>query len=70
MIVRREAGHLRRYVHLGTGNYNETTSRLYTDVSYLTCKPEYGNDSSLFFNAVPVAPSCCVSSASSPPPRR
>jgi polyphosphate kinase len=52
MIVRREAGHLRRYVHLGTGNYNETTSRLYTDVSYLTCKPEYGNDSSLFFNAV------------------
>ena len=52
MIVRRESGHLRRYVHLGTGNYNETTSRLYTDVSYLTCKPEYGNDSSLFFNAV------------------
>lgn len=52
MIVRRESGHLRRYVHLGTGNYNETTSRLYTDVSYLTCKPEYGNDASLFFNAV------------------
>lgn len=52
MIVRREAGHLRRYVHLGTGNYNETTSRLYTDLSYLTCKPEYGNDASLFFNAV------------------
>lgn len=52
MIVRREAGHLRRYVHLGTGNYNETTSKLYTDVSYLTCKPEYGNDASLFFNAV------------------
>ena len=52
MIIRRESGHLRRYVHLGTGNYNETTSRLYTDVSYLTCKPEYGNDASLFFNAV------------------
>jgi polyphosphate kinase len=52
LIVRREAGHLRRYVHLGTGNYNETTSRLYTDLSYLTCKPEYGNDASLFFNAV------------------
>ncbi len=52
MIVRREAGHLRRYVHLGTGNYNETTSRLYTDLSYLTCKPVYGNDASLFFNAV------------------
>jgi polyphosphate kinase len=52
MIIRRESGHLRRYVHLGTGNYNETTSRLYTDLSYLTCKPEYGNDASLFFNAV------------------
>ena len=52
MIVRREAGHLRRYVHLGTGNYNEATSRLYTDISYLTCKPDYGNDASLFFNAV------------------
>ena len=52
MIIRRESGHLRRYVHLGTGNYNEATSRLYTDLSYLTCKPEYGNDASLFFNAV------------------
>ncbi|MEN9535450.1 MAG: polyphosphate kinase 1, partial [Verrucomicrobiota bacterium] len=52
MIVRRESGHLRRYVHLGTGNYNETTSRLYTDISYLTCKADYGNDASLFFNAV------------------
>ncbi|GAA5118954.1 polyphosphate kinase 1 [Luteolibacter yonseiensis] len=52
LIVRREAGRLRRYAHLGTGNYNETTSRLYTDLSYLTCKPEYGNDASLFFNAV------------------
>jgi polyphosphate kinase len=52
LIVRRESGHLRRYTHLGTGNYNETTSRLYTDISYLTSKPEYGNDASLFFNAV------------------
>jgi polyphosphate kinase len=52
MIVRRESGHLRRYVHLGTGNYNETTSRLYTDISYLTCKADYGSDASLFFNAV------------------
>lgn len=52
LILRREAGHIRRYVHLGTGNYNETTSRLYTDLSYLTCKPEYGNDASRLFNAV------------------
>ncbi|GAA5484031.1 polyphosphate kinase 1 [Haloferula sargassicola] len=52
MVVRREAGRLRRYVHLGTGNYNESTSRLYTDISLLTCRPEYGADASLFFNAV------------------
>ena len=52
LVVRREDGRLRRYVHLGTGNYNESTARLYTDLSYLTCKPEYGNDASLFFNAV------------------
>jgi polyphosphate kinase len=52
MIVRRESGVLRRYVHLGTGNYNEATARLYTDISLLTCRPEYGSDASLFFNAV------------------
>jgi len=52
LVVRRESGRLRRYVHLGTGNYNESTSKLYTDLSYLTCKQDYGNDASLFFNAV------------------
>jgi polyphosphate kinase len=52
LILRRESGRIRRYMHLGTGNYNETTSRLYTDLSYLTCKSEYGNDASLLFNAV------------------
>lgn len=52
LIVRRENGRLRRYVHLGTGNYNEATARLYTDVSLLTCRPEFGADASLFFNAV------------------
>ncbi len=52
LVLRRESGRIRRYVHLGTGNYNETTSRLYTDLSYLTCKNEYGNDASLLFNAV------------------
>ncbi len=52
LVLRRETGHIRRYVHLGTGNYNETTSKLYTDISYLTCKAEYGNDASLLFNAV------------------
>jgi len=52
LIVRREAGRLRRYVHLGTGNYNESTARLYTDLSLLSCRPELGADASLFFNAV------------------
>lgn len=52
LVVRREEGSLRRYVHLGTGNYNETTAKLYTDVSYLTCRPDYGHDASLFFNAL------------------
>jgi polyphosphate kinase len=52
LVVRREEGRLRRYVHLGTGNYNEATARLYTDISLLTCRPEYGADASLFFNAV------------------
>ena len=52
MILRKEHGKLRRYVHLGTGNYNETTARLYTDISFITCNPDYGHDASLFFNAV------------------
>jgi len=52
LIARNEDGHLKRYVHLGTGNYNETTAQFYTDVSYLTCRPEFVSDSSLFFNAV------------------
>jgi len=52
LIVRNEDGHLKRYVHLGTGNYNESTARLYTDVSYLTSRPEYVSDASLFFNAI------------------
>jgi len=52
LVVRRENGRLKRYVHLGTGNYNESTARLYTDISYLTARPEFGSDASLFFNAV------------------
>ncbi|MBK1834366.1 polyphosphate kinase 1 [Roseibacillus ishigakijimensis] len=52
LVARNEGGRLRRYVHLGTGNYNESTARLYTDISYLTCRPEYAADASLFFNAV------------------
>ncbi len=52
LVARNEEGRLRRYVHLGTGNYNETTAQLYTDVSYLTCRADYVADASHFFNAV------------------
>lgn len=52
LVIRREDQRLKRYVHLGTGNYNEITSRFYTDISYFTCRPDYGADASLFFNAV------------------
>lgn len=44
LVVRREQGELRRYVHLGTGNYNARTARSYTDFGYLTCDPEIGED--------------------------
>ena len=51
-MVRREGEGLRRYVHLGTGNYNESTSRLYTDLGLFTCDPEFGEDLSEFFNGL------------------
>lgn len=44
MIVRRERGHIRRYVHLGTGNYHSGTAKLYTDFGLLTCHEEIGED--------------------------
>lgn len=52
IIVRREASGIRRYMHFGTGNYNEGTAKLYTDVSYLTCDPDLGADASQFFNTI------------------
>ena len=52
LVMRREAGHLVRYMHFGTGNYNEATAKLYTDISYLTCRQDYGRDASAFFNTV------------------
>jgi polyphosphate kinase len=52
LVVRREGEGLRRYVHLSTGNYNETTSRLYTDLGLLTADPEFGEDLSEFFNGL------------------
>ena len=52
IVVRREDDGMRRYVHLGTGNYNEVTARLYSDVSLLTSREDFGSDASHFFNAV------------------
>jgi len=52
LVMRREQGRLVRYCHFGTGNYNEASAKLYTDISYLTCRPEYGADASAFFNTV------------------
>lgn len=51
VVVRRESDGFRRYCHFGTGNYNESTSRIYTDISYLTCDQDLGNDVVSWFNA-------------------
>ena len=52
LIIRRENGSLRRYCHIGTGNYNESTARIYSDLSLLTCDENLGADASQFFNSV------------------
>lgn len=58
IIVRREPRGIVRYAHFGTGNYNEVTANLYSDVSLLTCNEELGSDGTTFFN--------CVTGASQP----
>lgn len=50
LVVRREADGMRRYLHLSTGNYNDVTARLYTDISMFTCRPAFGADASALFN--------------------
>lgn len=50
LVVRREEGRIRRYVHVGTGNYNPKTARLYTDVGLLSCREELGADLTDLFN--------------------
>ena len=50
LVVRREEDGIRRYLHLGTGNYNPATAKLYEDFGLLTCDPEITNDSAELFN--------------------
>ncbi|HEY9179562.1 MAG TPA: polyphosphate kinase 1, partial [Candidatus Baltobacteraceae bacterium] len=52
LVVRREEDGIRRYIHFGTGNYNEKTARLYTDLSLFTCRSELGTDATELFNAL------------------
>jgi polyphosphate kinase len=51
LIVRREPDGIRRYVHIGSGNYNSRTARIYTDVGLFTCSPSIGADVSDLFNS-------------------
>lgn len=50
LIVRKEDNGIRRYLHLGTGNYNDSTAKLYTDLALMTANDEFGSDASAFFN--------------------
>ena len=50
LVVRREDDGIRRYVHLSTGNYNPQTARIYTDLGFFTCRPDFCEDVSALFN--------------------
>lgn len=50
LVVRKEEDGIRRYVHLGTGNYNDSTAKLYTDMGMFTCKRPFGEDATAVFN--------------------
>ncbi len=52
LVVRREGDIIRRYLHMGTGNYNDSTARFYTDIGMFTCREEYGVDASSLFNVL------------------
>ena len=50
LVVRSESGSIRRYVHIGTGNYNSVTARIYEDIGFFTSEPEIGRDATELFN--------------------
>ncbi len=52
LVVRREADGIRRYLHMGTGNYNDITARFYTDIGMFTCDEKFGEDASSLFNVI------------------
>ncbi|MCL2203293.1 MAG: polyphosphate kinase 1 [Defluviitaleaceae bacterium] len=52
LVVRREDDGIRRYMHLSTGNYNESTAKLYTDTGFFTCRETFGQDASVLFNVL------------------
>lgn len=52
LVVRRDEDGIRRYLHMGTGNYNDSTAKIYTDIGIFTCKEPYGTDASSLFNVL------------------
>lgn len=52
LVIRKEASGIKRYLHLATGNYNETTARLYSDISLFTCDEQLGHDAVHLFNSI------------------
>lgn len=52
LVVRQEKDGIRRYLHMGTGNYNDSTARFYTDIGMFTCNEEFGMDASSLFNVI------------------
>lgn len=52
LVVRREEEGINRYLHLGTGNYNDSTARIYTDIGLFTCNEQFGSDATSLFNVI------------------
>lgn len=52
LVVRRDEDGIRRYLHMGTGNYNDSTAKIYTDIGIFTCREPYGADASSLFNVL------------------